>query len=56
LLPVINSPLLLNVADQWIQETHTWNQDLLSTTFSPQAVQAIQSIQVVNSDHQNILR
>jgi hypothetical protein len=56
LLPVINSPLPSKVADLWIQGTHTWNQDLLSTTFSPQAVQAIQSIQVVNSDHQDILR
>jgi hypothetical protein len=56
LLPVINSPLPSKVADLWIQGTHTWNQDLLFTTFSPQAVQAIQSIQVVNSDHQDILR
>jgi hypothetical protein len=41
LLPVTNSPLPSTISDLWLQETKQWNQQLLSTTFTPEAVQAI---------------
>ena len=56
LLPVVNYPFPSKVADLWIQGTHTWNLDLLSSTFTLDAVRAIQSIQVVHSNQQDILR
>jgi hypothetical protein len=35
LLPVINTPLPAKISDLWLQGTTNWNQELLSTTFSP---------------------
>jgi hypothetical protein len=47
LLPVINTPLPAKISDLWLQGTTHWNQDLLSTTFTPQAVQTIINTPIV---------
>lgn len=49
ILPVTNLPLPSTVSDLWLQGTEDWNHQLLSTTFSPEVVQAITSIHVVSS-------
>jgi hypothetical protein len=56
LLPITNTPLPAKIADLWLQDTRTWNQDLLSTTFSQQAVQFITNTPIVHSPDPDILR
>jgi len=56
LMPIVNTPLPAKVSDLWIQGTQTWNNNLLSTTFSAPAVNTIEStllsalIQMISSD------
>jgi hypothetical protein len=45
-----------SVSDLWMHETQQWNQDLLSTTFSPHTVQIITQTPVVQSSIEDILR
>jgi hypothetical protein len=56
LLPVTNSLLPAKISDLWLQVTTNWNQDLLFTTFSPQAVQHIINTPIVQSPENDILR
>jgi hypothetical protein len=56
LLLVTNTPLPANISDLWMQGTTQWNQDLLSTTFTPQAVQTITNTPIVHSPNEDILR
>jgi hypothetical protein len=56
LLPITNSPLPATVADLWLQDTRTWNQDLLSTTFSQEVVQIITNTPIIHSPDPDILR
>jgi hypothetical protein len=55
-MPIVNTPLPAKVSDLWIQGTQTWNNNLLSTTFSAPAVNTIEStllsalIQMISSD------
>jgi hypothetical protein len=56
ILPVTNNPLPSSVSDLWLQGTQTWNQDILTTTFTPQFVQIINNIQLVPSTEPDILR
>jgi hypothetical protein len=56
LTPVVNLPLPAKVSDLWVQGTHTWNHQLLSTTFTDHAVQIIEDTTVVHSDQQDILQ
>jgi hypothetical protein len=55
-LPVTNNPLPSFVSDLWMQDTQTWNQAILTTTFTPQIVQTINNIQLVPSTEPDILR
>jgi hypothetical protein len=45
-----------SVSDLWMQGTQQWDQDILTTTFSPQIVQTINNTPVVPSSSQDILR
>jgi hypothetical protein len=56
LLPVTNNPLPSSVSDLRMQGTQTWNQDILTTTFTPQFVQTFNNIQLVPSTEPDILR
>jgi hypothetical protein len=56
LFPITNSPLPAKIPDLWLQDIRTWNQDLLSTTFSQQAVQLITNTPIVQSPDPDILR
>jgi hypothetical protein len=38
LLPVTNNPLPSFVSDLWMQDSHTWDQHILNTTFTAQTV------------------
>jgi hypothetical protein len=49
-LPVINTPLLAKISDLWLQGTTNWNQELLSTTFSPRLYKLLSIPQL--SSHQ----
>jgi hypothetical protein len=55
-LPVTNNPLPSFVSDLWMQDTQTWNQAILTTTFTHQTVQTINNIQLVPSTEPDILR
>jgi hypothetical protein len=52
---VVNSPLPAKVSYLWVPGTQTWNNQLLSTTFSTHTVHAIETTLVVNSNCNDIL-
>jgi ribonuclease HI len=56
LLPVTNPPLPATVSDLWMQGTKHWDHQMLSSTFSNQFVQVVESTPVVDSDQEDILR
>ena len=56
LVPVVTSPLPDKVCDLWNPGSHSWNHQLLTSTFSDEAVNIIQATPVVTSDHDDILR
>ena len=56
LMPVVTSPLPDKVCDLWNPGSHSWNHQLLTSTFSDEAVNIFQATPVVTSDHDDILR
>ena len=54
--PVVNTPLPSKVSDLWVHGTNNWDHQLLSSTFTEQAVQIIEATPVVNSNQDDILR
>lgn len=56
LLPVINNPLPAKIPDLWNPNTHSWNNQLLSTTFLHRATQEISATPIIQSDSEDILR
>ena len=54
--PVVNTPLPSKVSDLWVRGTNNWDHQLLSSTFTEQAVQIIEATPVVNSNQDDILR
>jgi hypothetical protein len=55
-LPVTTLPLPATVSQLWNPDSRSWNVDLITNIFDDQALQAITSINLVNSDQQDILR
>jgi hypothetical protein len=56
ILPVTNSPLPTIIFDLWIQDSSTWNQQLIPTTFQPAMAQAIMTTPAIQSPQPDILR
>ena len=56
LMPVVTSPLPDKVCGLWNPDSHSWNHQLPTSTFSDEAVNIIQATPVVTSDHDDILR
>jgi hypothetical protein len=44
LFPITNNPLRAKIYDLWLQDSTTWDHQLLSSTFNPPVVQAITSL------------